>query len=287
MKEQKIAVLGVTGMLGHKMLQILEGAFPSQVYGVLRGSKDRLSSYGFVAPDRLIDQVNVESTQALLKVLNEIRPQFVINCIGITLRKAEHDSTQKNFAINGVLPQILSFWCQQHQAKFIHFSTDCVFNGARGNYTEHDLPDAEDVYGRSKYLGETPYHPSALTLRLSIVGRELFGKTELLEWFLAQKNKKISGFSEVYYSGVTTSVAAREVVKIIQKFPDLAGLYHVSSEKISKYDLLMMANQIFKANVEIQKDPSKKSDKSLNCDRYIRETRFIKPSWPEMLKELA
>lgn len=283
----KIVVLGVTGMLGHKMLQTLEKAFPGQVYGFMRGSKARLIPFNLVSADHLIENVDVENTSSLIKALNSLKPQYVINCTGITIRKLERDSIQKNFAINSVVPQILSFWCNQNQAKLIHFSTDCVFNGERGNYSESDMPDAEDVYGRSKYLGETPHHPSALTIRLSIVGRELFGKTELIEWFLSQRNKTISGYSEVYYSGVTTNFASREVVRIIQKFPNLSGLYQVSSEKISKYDLLVIANKVFKANVEIKNDASKKSDKSLNCDLYIKATQFTKPRWQDMLTELA
>lgn len=283
----KILVIGATGMLGHKMLQILGKAFPKKVYGTVRGSKDRLASYQFVAADHLIENRDVENSEAVIETLNQVKPQYVINCVGVTLRKADHDSVQKNYTLNAVLPHVLSFWCHQNQAKLIHFSTDCVFDGAKGNYSESDLPNASDVYGRSKFLGETHHHPSALTLRLSIAGRELFGKTELLEWFLAQKNKSIHGFSEVYYSGVTTNFIAQEVVRLIQNYPLLSGVFQVSSEKISKYELLLLANQIFDTKAEIQKDPSKKSDKSLNCDKYITMTKFIKPRWEDMLKEVA
>lgn len=283
----KIVILGVTGMLGHKMLQTLEKAFPGEVYGLLRGSKERIARFNFAPAKNLIENVDVENTSALIKSFDQLKPQYIINCTGITIRKIEHDSIQKNFFINSVVPQTLAFWCHQNKAKLIHFSTDCVFSGLKGNYTENDLPDADDVYGRSKYLGETHHHPSALTIRLSIMGREIFGKTELLEWFLAQKNKSINGFSEVYYSGVTPNFVAREVARIINQFPELSGLYQISSERISKFDLLSIANELFQVNVDIKKDSSKKSDKSLNCDRYIKATNFKKPRWEDLLKELS
>lgn len=282
----KILVIGATGMLGHKMLQILGHEFPNQVYGSTSGPKAKIEKFNLVPAMNLLEFVNIENMQQTLEQLDQLKPQVVVNCSGITLRKIDQAQIEKNFHINSYFPRVLSLWCQNNQSRLIHFSTDCVFDGQKGNYTEKDFPTAHDIYGRSKYLGEVEALRT-LTLRVSIVGRELFGKTELLEWFLAQKNKTIQGYSEVYYSGLTTNFLAREVVRILKEFPDLSGLYQISSERISKYDLLVLADQIFKNQTEITKESGKHSDKSLNCDKYASVTKFKKPQWAPMLQALA
>ncbi len=281
----KILVIGATGMLGHKMLQILGHEFPQRVYGTLRGSKTKLEKFNFVPGPHLFENVDIEKLDDVISLLSKLKPTFIINCTGITLRKVENADVEKNYFINAFFPRTIDLWCQSNDAKLIHFSTDCVFDGKKGNYLEKDLPTARDVYGMSKFLGEVT--EASLTLRLSIVGREIFGKTELIEWFLSQKNKTVSGFSEVYYSGVTTNFVAQEVIRLIKNYPNLCGLYHIASNRISKYELLTLANRIFQNQTEIIKDATKHSDKSLNCDKYVQATKFQKPDWEQMLQSLS
>ena len=281
----RIIVIGATGMLGHKMLQVLSSDFENSVYGTIRKNKNEILKFDFIPNYNYIENVDIENIENILSTLDRIRPQVIINCTGVTLRKTDNSSLEKNYSVNAYFPKILSLWCENNRSKLIHFSTDCVFDGSKGNYTESDYPTANDIYGRSKFLGEIS-HPNVLTLRLSIIGREIFNQSELLEWFLSQKNKKISGYSDVFYTGVTTNFLATEVVRIIKKFPELYGLYHLGSEKISKFELLQMANKIFDNQTLIFEDKSKKSDKSLCCDKYIKKTNFIKPNWVSMLQDL-
>jgi dTDP-4-dehydrorhamnose reductase len=168
----------------------------------------------------------------------------------------------------------------------IHFSTDCVFNGKRGCYTEDDSSDAEDLYGRSKYLGEVAAD-NALTLRTSVIGRELSQFRSLLEWFLAQNGKTIRGFRRVIYSGVTTNYLARRVGDLIAGHPSLSGLYQVTSAPICKYDLLCLLREAFKLDVEIVPDENEVSDRSMAGDAFLRDTGYQSPDWPGLIAELV
>lgn len=276
--------MGISGMIGHKMFQVLNKNFPQAVFATTRTHQKELSEILSIESPKLFD-LELTNQNQIQAVLEKVKPSVVINCTGITIRKLKTETPETVYAVNSVAPKIISFWCEQNNAKYIHFSTDCVFDGAKGSYSETDCPTATDLYGRSKYLGEIQ-SPSSLILRVPVIGRELFSKTELLEWFLSQKNKKISGYSEVYYSGMTTTRLAEEVTHLIKNFPELRGLYHISTEKISKYDLLVQLNQVFKNQTEITKDSSRKSDKSLACDKYMAKTKFTKPSWKQMLPEI-
>ena len=168
----------------------------------------------------------------------------------------------------------------------IHFSTDCVFDGVKGAYEESDTSNATDLYGRTKYLGEVS-SPGSLTLRSSIIGRELYNDTSLFEWFLAQEGKKIRGFAKAMYSGVTTVRMSNLVKDLILDHPDLSGMYHVSGPWISKYDLLLLARDIFELNIEIERDEDFDIDRTLVGDRFAADSGFAAPSWEEMLAELA
>lgn len=282
----KIVVIGATGMLGHKMLKVLNLNFPGLVWGIIRQNKNILSHYQFVNEAQLIGGIDFNDVESLKAQLNLIAPQIIINCAGITLRKTENSDLIQNLNINSYLPHILDHWCSVNQAQLIHFSTDCVFSGSdTGDYKETDFPNAYDIYGKSKYLGEVKSKHS-LTLRVSIVGRELFHKTELIEWFLSQKGKSVQGYSQVFYTGLTTDFLAKQIVHLIRNFPDLRGLYQISSEKISKFELLKLINTIYDCQTEIIEKLDKKSDKSLNCEKYQMATGFIKPRWEDMLKDM-
>ena len=179
----------------------------------------------------------------------------------------------------------LAQWARENGSKLIHFSTDCVFTGKKGEYTEKDKPDAQDIYGLSKAQGEIQT-PHVLTYRLSKIGREIEGKTEIVEWLLSQKGKAVQGYSKAMYSGVTTNFMADELIRVIENFPEIEGLYQVSSPNISKYELLKLLNQVYGCGVEIQEKSDYAVDKSLNCDLYSEATGFKRPDWLEMIKAM-
>lgn len=273
-------------MIGHQLWNKLRHQFPGQVYGTLKQPVSHYAHFKLFEEAKIFSGVDVMDFKSIEKVLNELKPQWIINCIGVTLRKTEAADFEKCIELNSMLPHRLKAWATAHQAKVIHFSTDCIFDGSQGNYTEADAPSAKDLYGKSKFLGEIQ-GPHALTLRLSFFGRELEKKTEIVEWLLAQKGKKIKGYSRAMYSGISTLRLAQEVSKIIQKFPTLNGLYHISSKPISKYDMLVLLNEAFNTQIEIEKFDDFVNDKSLNSTPYKQITSFTPPEWKEMIQELA
>ncbi|WP_373999512.1 dTDP-4-dehydrorhamnose reductase family protein [Bdellovibrio bacteriovorus] len=282
----KILIIGAAGMLGHQVLRRLQAQYKTDVYGTVRKAVSYYSGYNVFQNSQLLGDVDVLDFSSLENILNKVQPRWIINCVGLTLRKEDVASFEKCLEINSMLPHRLSLWALKNSAKLIHFSTDCVFDGRSGNYRESDIPTATDLYGKSKFLGET-HLKSSLTMRLSIIGRELEGKTELVEWFLSQKNTSVKGYTRAMYSGLTTIRVANEVARIIEKFPELYGLYQVSSQPISKFDLLQLLNKHFVANVNISPFDGYLADKTLNCDRYSYATAFSPPTWEEMIYELS
>jgi dTDP-4-dehydrorhamnose reductase len=210
----------------------------------------------------------------------------VINCIGL-IKQMGHLARDPLFSIslNSLLPHRISLICRAAKIRMIHISTDCVFSGKKGHYTENDPSDAEDLYGRTKFLGEVTY-PHCITLRTSIIGMELKNRLGLIEWFLAQKGT-IKGFRNAIYTGFTTDEIARIIARIIIPNPDLNGLYQVSSDPISKYDLLMLAKTAFRKEIDIQPDEEFRSDRSLDSTRFREATGYQPPSWQAMLTEMA
>ncbi len=273
----KILILGGDGMIGHKMAQSL---INFDLYLNSRSNSNYLKEH---FPNSTLSDVDFLN-QNIEELLNKILPDYIINAVGITIRRGASNNKKTNL-INSQLPNQIDFWCKENQKKQIHFSTDCVFSGDKGNYNDLDLHDAKDDYGKSKGEGEINSN-STLTIRSSMIGREIYNKTELLEWVISNKNNKIKGFENVIYSGVTTLWMSNTVNEIIKNYPDLNGIYNISSPPISKYDLITKINTYFNLNIEIEKDYSYSSNKSLNSDRFFTKTNFKKPNWDEMLNDL-
>lgn len=283
-----ILVLGADGMLGHKMFQTLGARFPG-TRGTLRTSRadPRFAGIPFLHSDAIVDGVDVMHEDALRRRIEALRPDVVVNCVGvIKQRDAAHDPIP-SLTINALLPHRLAAWLGPWSGRLIHFSTDCVFSGDRGHYREDDVPDARDLYGRTKFLGETPHAANALTLRTSIIGRELLNHTSLLDWFLGQRGT-VRGFTNVIYSGVTTNHLAGLVGDAIERHGDLHGLYQVASTPIAKHDLLQLVKDAFKkTDVTIVPDDSAVSDRSLDGRRFAAATGYVCPPWPALVAELA
>lgn len=283
----KIIVLGGEGMLGHKVFQNLSSRYPGTkctVYGSLKDPFYR--AIPLFTTKNTIEKVNAMDLQALRQLLEKEKPDFMINCIGIVKQRDEGKAAIPSITINSLLPHLLADWAAAWGGRLIHFSTDCVFSGKKGNYTEDDTSDAEDLYGKSKYLGEVATQ-NALTLRTSIIGRELSHFKSLLEWFLAQKGKRGKGFRKVIYSGVTTNHIAELVGKIIIDHPRLSGLYQVTAPPITKHDLLTRLRDAYNLDVEIVPDDSEISDRSMNGECFRKATGYREPDWDNLIDQLA
>jgi dTDP-4-dehydrorhamnose reductase len=279
-------ILGGSGLIGHKLWYNLKDRF-NEVYATLHRDEAHYRSYGIFRSQNLIYNVDITNYEHLMGILHATNPEVVINCIGITKRKKEIADIAYALQVNSVFPHLLARWARDNGTRLIHFSTDCVFNGASGNYTEESPTNAEDTYGKTKALGEVRYD-GTLTIRSSFIGRELEGKTELLEWFLAQSNRTIKGFHNALYSGVSTTFMARVVGDIIEKHTNLSGLYQLSSSQpISKFDLLHIAAKAFKLPVEIKADWDFVNINTLNGSKLHAILGYVPPRWEEMLDQLA
>jgi dTDP-4-dehydrorhamnose reductase len=278
----RILILGGSGMLGHTLLQTLSPRHDVRV--TLLHSLDHYRPWPQFHAANSYDGVDVRSPAALAQALERFRPQAVVNCVGLVKQRNDAEDVLANLEINAVAPHRIAELCRGVGARLIHVSTDCVFSGRKGMYTEQDVADCDDLYGRSKHLGE-PSGPNCLTLRTSFVGRELSRKLGLLEWFLAQRGS-INGFRKAIFSGLTAIELSRVIAMLLADFPAASGLYHVSSEAIDKHTLLTLFKDHFRHAVEIVADETFAIDRSLDSSRFRRDFRYRPPAWPAMVTEL-
>lgn len=286
-KTPEIIVLGPTGMLGHKLFQILQGSFPDTVAVIRKRRGDYpYSNIPMFQSARVIDSIDVFVFEKLAEVLRDRRPQFVINCIGIIKQRDEASSRASMITLNALLPHRLADLCASWGGRLIHISTDCVFSGRRGMYTEEDASDADDLYGRTKYLGEVSTQ-NALTLRTSIIGRELTTHRSLLDWFLSNSGKRVNGYRKSIYSGVTTNQLAQVVTHIVSTHPTLNGLYQVASEPITKCDLLILLRDAFGCKIDIDQIEGENVDRSMSGSKLREAIGYVCPPWPVLVRQLA
>ena len=281
----KILVLGANGMIGHRVILELRKYFGDQVYGLIRRSRSDFNTTEMLQTN-IFEKIDIVNWNDFSRLLSDLSPNIVINAIGVTIRRPEIQDLSYALEVNSFFPQRLAKWAQYNNSKLIHFSTDCIFSGESGNYTELSNPSASDVYGRTKFLGEVD-GPNCLTLRFSCIGQELDTRSELLEWFLSQDNSSIKGFTNVLYSGVSSIVVSKEVCRIIQEYKSLTGIYQISSFPISKYDLLNLAKKHFNKNIQIEPYDQYVSNKILLNNKYSQDTGFTPTSWEVMMAELA
>lgn len=282
----RVLVLGVTGMLGNRLW--LEATNRYETWGTVRAKRlDELAESILGRPDgRLIRNFEASRQDDLEQAFDLARPDVAVNCIGIVKQRPEAADPVVSIGINSLFPHRLSRTCELSGCRLIHVSTDCVFSGREGGYSESSTPDATDLYGRSKLLGEVTTG-AALTIRTSIVGHELREGRGLLAWFRSEAGKRIRGFTEAYFSGVTTIVLSRLLLEVAERHRDLAGLYHIAGDRISKHDLLMLFAEEFRAETEIAPDPSVRIDRSLDDSRFRTATGWVPPDWRSQVKELA
>jgi dTDP-4-dehydrorhamnose reductase len=280
----KILILGGAGMLGHQLWRTLQT--DHEVWVTLRKPVSHYANHALFDPSRAFTGVDVGNPDTLEALFRQVKPEAVVNCIGIIKQLKEAKDPMVSLAINSMLPHRISRLCDLTGARMIHISTDCVFSGRKGNYTESDISDAEDLYGRTKFLGEV-HEPHCITLRTSIIGRELETRSGLIEWFLSQNGRSIRGFRQALYTGFTTHELARVIHSVLFRHTHLGGLWQVSSDAINKYDLLQTAKAPFGWNGQIEPDDSFLCDRRLDSSRFRTETGYKPPTWATMLTELA
>lgn len=263
-------------MLGNAMLRLFSQSEGHRALGTVRSSR-AMRLLPAELRDSLIVGVDVENFDSLSRGIAAAKPDVVINCIGVVKQLSESDDPLTAIPINSLLPHRLARLCDLAGARLIHVSTDCVFSGRKGLYTEADFPDANDLYGRSKYLGEVDY-PNAVTLRTSIIGHELDGARSLVGWFLAQSSS-VRGFTRAVFSGLPTVELARVIRDFVLPNPQLRGTYHVSADPINKYDLLKLVAGAYGKTIDIVPDASLVIDRSLLSMRFREATSYAPPPW--------
>jgi dTDP-4-dehydrorhamnose reductase len=281
--KERVLVLGASGMLGNAVYRHFSASESYETYGSIRSS---LSVKYFSESFRgnLISGVDVENTDGLAKVFSKTRPDYVINCIGLVKQLSEIEDPLVAIPINSLLPHRLARLSEISSARLVHFSTDCVFSGAVGGYKESDLPDAKDLYGLSKYLGEVDY-PNAITLRTSIIGHELDGGRSLIGWFLSQQ-EKAQGYRKAIFSGLPAIEIARVIHDYVLPRKDLRGLYHLSADPINKYELLRLVATQYKKSIEVIPNDQFVIDRSLDSTRFRGETGFKPKGWVELVRAM-
>ncbi|MFB4251993.1 dTDP-4-dehydrorhamnose reductase family protein [Pseudomonas idahonensis] len=278
----KVLVLGITGMLGSTVFKVFSQDPQHEAWGTAR-SLSALKHSSVPDYARVLSGVDVLDQDALTAAMVQVRPDVVINCVGLIKQLADAKDPLTALPINAMLPHRLAQLCALSGARLIHISTDCVFSGAKGGYLETDTSDAEDLYGKSKYIGELHDEPHAITLRTSIIGHELNSDHSLVDWFLKQQGS-VRGFTRAIFSGLPTVELARIMKDFVLPHPQLNGLYHVAAEPIAKSDLLALIARQYEKAIDIHPDGKLVIDRSLNSDRFTQATGYKAPSWPQLIE---
>lgn len=280
----RVLILGGSGMLGHKLWQTLRDRFDTYVTFRQSPAVSLLSDI-FSDSTRARPYVSAQDFDSVIRAFGSVGPDVVINCIGIVKQDAAAKDPLASITINALFPHRLAQLCRVSRARLIHLSTDCVFSGLKGSYTEGDASDAVDLYGRTKLLGEVGGE-GCLTLRTSIIGRELHGSQGLVEWFLSQQGKSVRGFRRAIFSGFTTRALAEVISRLIVEHKEMEGVWHVAAEPISKFDLLTLIKKTGRLDIEVEPDESFTCDRSLNGNRFCEATGFVPPNWSDMISQL-
>jgi dTDP-4-dehydrorhamnose reductase len=280
----KILIFGGTGILGHKLLQKLSRSF--EVYGTVRREFDFRRAIPCWDAGKILTNVAVEKNASVARAIRVVRPDAVVNCIANPPWVQTREDLRACIAVNARFPLDLAALCEKAGARLVHISSDGVFSGRRGPYTECDSCDATDAYGKAKFLGEAS-GPNCLTLRLSLIGRDIRRpKSGLLEWLISQQGARINGYRRSIFSGLTTCAIARILEGVLADHKQLSGIFHVASSPLSKLLLLEAIRDRFGLRVCIEPDDTLECDRSLDGSAFENRTGIQAPSWPEMIDEL-
>jgi dTDP-4-dehydrorhamnose reductase len=281
----KVCVLGAGGLLGHMLIRVLSES--NDVFGTTREAPSVLSPLAkYLSKEKWISQIDASNPESIKKVFEKEKFDVAINCIGLIKQRNSIVFDSQMMAINGEFPHQLAQVANSHGIRVIHISTDCVFSGRAGNYQETDTPDPMDIYGKSKLLGELKDSHN-LTLRTSHIGRELTVKKSFVEWLVSQKGGHVNGYSHAIYSGLTTQALARTISKLLLGNLHLTGLFHVSSQPISKLEIINKLNNLLDLQIAVTPDASVQINRSLNSEKFQKATGIHPKTWDEMLSDFC
>ncbi|WP_404359052.1 dTDP-4-dehydrorhamnose reductase family protein [Methylotuvimicrobium sp. KM1] len=278
----RVLVLGATGMLGHAVLKFFVGQGQHETFGTIRSDSMR-RFFDSATQRQLISGVDLLNQDVLIDTFSQIQPEVVINAVGLIKQLDSAKNPLVVLPVNSLLPHRLSKICKIAGVRLVHVSTDCVFSGQKGNYTEADASDAEDLYGKSKHMGELHDDGHAITLRTSIIGHELNSNHALVDWFLSQQDS-VKGYRKAIFSGLPTVELAHVIHDWVLPNPALCGLYHLSAKPISKFDLLKLIAMKYHKTIDIQPDDRLIIDRSLNSERFTAATGYVAPDWPNLVE---
>ena len=282
---KRILVLGASGMLGHMLVRVL--APKHQVFGTTSSKYDEQSPLARILNEsNWVARVDVRNLSTVEEAIRETQPEVVINCVGVIKQKMESSNIKDAILINSLIPHQLANICNQTQSRLIHFSTDCVFDGSPGIKKVNDVPNATDLYGTTKRLGEVNYAP-ALTLRTGFVGRQLSGFEGLFEWVRSQRGNTIDGYQNAIYSGFTAMALSRIIRQIIEEHDQLSGLHQVAGNHINKFELITKLNKYLDLELTINRNTDFMCDRSMDGSEFTKLTDIAIPSWDDMLIEFA
>jgi dTDP-4-dehydrorhamnose reductase len=282
---KSILILGASGMLGHTLFSQL---FHSDCYETRATARKSETLARFFAPEmlhKIVGGVNADNFDSIIKIMGEFKPDCVINCIGIIKQLAASAEHIPAMSVNSLFPHRLAMLCNAVGARLIHISSDCVFDGLKGNYVETDPSNASDLYGRTKFLGEVASYRHCITLRTSIIGHELGTRYGLVEWFLSQTSE-VNGFTRATFSGFPTIELADIIINNVIPDTNLHGLYHLSSSPICKYDLLKMIGHQYSIATKVVPCDDFIADRSLDSQRFRQATGYSVPSWEELIRRM-
>lgn len=284
-----VLIIGASGMLGNAVVRVLSEKSDScenldlHVYGTVRSHSAKQYFNEQIAAN-LIAGIDVEQFDSVLTAFKLTKPNIVINCVGLIKQLSSAEDPLQAIPINSLLPHKLARLCAVANARLIHISTDCVFNGSKGNYLESDASDAQDLYGKSKFLGEVDY-ANAITIRTSIIGHELNSKHALVEWFLAQENE-CNGFTKAVFSGLPTVVLAQIIRDVVIPNPNLTGVYHVAAKPINKFELISLVAEVYGKKIKINQSDNLVLDRSLNAERFKVATGYEAQPWLQLIQQM-
>lgn len=278
-----VLIFGASGMLGHRLVASLAAHY--SVVATVRNANSTLKALVQKSGATLLTGVEAEDVVSLEAAFDTAKPDVAINCIGIVKQSQSANSPLVAIPINSVLPHRLADFADKRGARLIHFSTDCVFGGEAGPYSETAIPNPHDLYGRSKLLGEVN-RSNALTLRTSVIGHELSDPAGLLEWILRNRGKAVTGFARALYTGVTTNYMASALVRLINEFPYLSGVWHLSADSISKYDLIELVDKVYGLGMQIARDENFVCDRRLDSTLLRQKTGIVPPAWADMIASM-
>lgn len=281
--QHRIVIVGATGMLGNAVLRYFATKTDHVVFGSVRSERSA-SLLPEMVRSAIIPGIDVENPESLVRLVDETQPTVLVNCVGLVKQLQSSKDPLSALAINSILPHRLVNLAAAAGARLVHLSTDCVFSGSGGMYKEDDIPDATDLYGRTKLLGEVDAS-NAITLRTSIIGHELGSSHSMVCWFLSQQGAA-TGYRKAIFSGLPTVEIARVIAQHVLPNPALHGLYHLSAEPIDKYTLLQLIAERYKKDIRIDPADSPIIDRSLDSTRFRNATGFEPEPWPELISRM-